>query len=635
MIGIRQENELLDRIVRGLLHPESPVSYNLVVPPGFGEDHLAEALAAKLKSHAQKPLVAVLSADLIRSADTYARELIAQWNACGAGLPAAPTNSSLNRITQFFEMIPQGRPAIQILTRFHRILDVFEASFLGDLRDRERMSMVRSVCISPHGYDELRQRWRQRGHYFCNSDYGWSHHVELVEPMAIDDAVKSATSAGVPEFLAKFVAAWTGNYPEPFEWVINHWKRLGRPAPTNAVQADLRREAQKALRRFVKWIDPGETSIYRDAVLDLEINPDEQEAVLRLNGHPWKNILLNERGRIRADQLSAAIVTEYLHPEVRSGKHKVSDVELWTKGAALYRGWRFVLAQNLLATRCEAGGVPRYLTILRLHAQIMTEVYGGESESPMTDCDWEAACSALRKARDQIGDLRLDQEYSERLTGRYEEFFQFCSRVLEASRVNSRVVDVLLGIRGGTMDPDWRVALTLLVAHFAYDSRIPGDTLACQAALPLLEQVFRAWAYVCLDLNYYAAPTGYDDIWQQVSSFFDGALRRSEPNSEFPSFEAFAYFSIALHRSIHEDERDLRPEADLKALERSLSVLDLRRDLAHALAFANPRLRHSYFEVTNRWLDCLLRCDTSVVTREELLSVVEPLPLLGPDGQFR
>ena len=635
MIGVRQEYELIERIVRGLLHPESPVSYNLVVPPGFGEDRLAEVLAAKLKAHPQKPLVAILSADLIRNADSYASELFAQWNACGAGLPSAPANTSLNRITQFFDLLPQGRPAIQILTRFHRILDVFDASFLGDLRDRERASIVRSVCVSPHGYDELRQRWRQRGHFFCNSDYGWSHHVELVEPLEIEDAVQVESLAEVPAYLAKLVAAWTGNYPEPFECVIKHWIRLGRPSPTTMVQADLKREAQKALKRFVKWIDPGETATYRDAVLDLEIDPDEQEAILRLNRHPWKGVLLNKKGRIRADQLATAIVADYLQPEGEKTQHRVGDVELWTKGAALYRGWRFVLAQKLLAIRCEAGGIPSYLAILSLHAQVMAEVYGGESESPMTDCSWDTACGALRKARDQIADLRLEQEHSERLIDRYEEFLRFCATVQKASSANSRVVDVLLGIRGGLAQPNRRIALTLLAAHLAYDSRIPGDTLACQAALPLLEQVFRAWAFVCLGLNYYAAPAGHEEIWKQVEPFFDGTLRRPEPNSEFPSFEAFAYFSIAMHQNTHADRGELRPEADLKTLQRSLSILDIRRDLAHALAFVNPKLRRTYFDVTNRWLDCLLRCDASVVTREELLGVVEPLPLLSPDGQFK
>ena len=252
----------------------------------------------------------------------------------------------------------------------------------------------------------------------------------------------------------------------------------------------------------MKWIDPGETATYRDAVLELEIDPDEQEAILRLNRHPWKGVLLNRKGRIRADQLAAAVVTEYLQPDGQQGQHKVGDAELWTKGAALYRGWRFILAQNLLAVRCEAGGIPSYLAILRLHAQIMAEVYGGESESPMTDCNWEKACGALRTAPGQIADLRLEQEHSERLIGRYEEFLRFCSTVQEASLASSRVVDVLLGIRGGTEQPNRRIALTLLVAHLAYDSRIPGDTLACQAALPLLEQVFRVWAFVCLGLNY-------------------------------------------------------------------------------------------------------------------------------------
>lgn len=630
MFGVRLENELVERIVHGLLHPESPVCYNLVVPPGFGEDRLAEVLAAKLKNHPQNPLVAIISADQIRNVDSYACELFDQWNACGAGLPSAPPNTAANRITQFFDLIPKGRPAIQILTRFHRILDVFDASFLGDLRDRERAYLVRSVCISPHGYDELRQRWRQRGHFFCNSDYGWTHHVELVEPVDLDVAVKAAASLDVPEYLAKLIAGWTGNYPEPFVTVANCWIRMGRPNPTTKVQLELRREAQKSLRRFVKWIDPGETSTYRDAVLALEVDPNEQESILRLNRHPWKGVFL-KNNRVRADQLAAAIVAEYLLPAGEKTLNKIGDIDLWTKGAALYRGWKFALSQRLLDIRCESGGLPGYLALLALHSQIMAEVYGGEAEASMTDCNWETACNALRKARTQIDGLRLGQENSERLIDRYEEFLKFCDKVQKARTDNSRIVDVLLGIKGDNGNADRRAAFTLLAAHHAYDSRIPGDTLACQAALPLLEQIFRAWAFVALGLNYYAAPPGCESVWAKVAPCFDGIVRKPDPGTEFSSFECFAYFAFILHEESHPDAQLLRPEPDLKALERSLSVLELRRDLAHALSVVNPKLRRNYFEITDRWLKALFHCDLTIGTRDELLAAIEPLQLISPE----
>jgi len=633
MLGVRQENELVERLVRGLMHPECPVSYNLVIPPGFGEDRLAEHVARKLKSHPDRPLVAILSADQIRNVESYASELVAQWNACGAGLPPASPITSANRITQFFDLIPRGRPAIQILTRFHRILDVFDASFLGDLRDRERASLIRSVCISPHGYDELRQRWRKRGHFFCNSDYGWSHHVELVEPVELEDAVAAAGKLNVPEHVAKMVSGWTGNYPEPFESVVNLWIRQDRPKPTAGTQAELRREARKSLRRFVKWIDPGESSLYRDAVLSLEVDPNEHEAVLRLTQHPWKGVLM-KNGRIRANQLASAVVAEYMQPSGTDNHHRVGDAELWTKGAALYRGWKFALAQNLLAMRFEAGAVPNYLAVLYLHAQVMAEIYGGEAEAPMTDCSWEAACAALRKALGQVVELRLEEEQEKRLKERYEELLRICTTVQKARGTNARVVDVLLGLRGSNGGHDRRIAVTLLAAHLAYDNRIAGDTLACQAALPLLEQLFRAWAFVALGLNYYAAPAGLDEVWERIAPFFDGDIRRPKPETEFTSFESFAYFALVLHEYRLPEQKDLRPEADCKALERSLGVLEMRRDLAHALSVVNPKLRQNFFEISERWLKCLFRCDPTLGSREELLMAIEPLQLINPEGVF-
>jgi hypothetical protein len=399
------------------------------------------------------------------------------------------------------------------------------------------------------------------------------------------------------------------------------------------VQVELRREAQRGMRRFVEWLDPDGQRAYRDAVLELHVDPSQQEAGLLLERHPWGRVLLKD-GRLRTEVIAAAVVVDYLQPK-KGRREQLSDVDLWNKGAALYRGWRFALAKKLLDARRKAGGIPNYLAVLDAHASVMAEVYGGESEAPMAGCDWEKACGAIRAASGEVSGWRLEPEDLDRVKSRYDELLRFCETVLNAGRVNPRVVDVLLGIRGSGAKRDRRVAVTLLVAHLAYDSRIGGDTLACQAALPLLEQVFRAWAFVCLGVNYYAAPDGHEEIWQQVAPRFEGTLRRPAANSEFSSFEAFAYFTIALHERAHSEESKLRPEVNLKALERSLSVLDVRRDLAHSVALVNPKLRRNYFELTDRWLECLLRCDGSLGTREELLGVVEPLPLLTPDGQLR
>jgi len=575
-------------------------------------------------------LVAVISADHIRTPESYGLELFRQWKSCGADLPALPVGgNTLTRITQFLDLLPSSRPAIQVITRFHKILDVFDASFLGDLRDRERASLVRSVCVSPHGYDELRQRWRQHGHFFCNSDYGWSHHVELVTPLNADEAVKMAASTGIPEHIARLIVVWTGAYPEPFECVAQSWIRSGRPKPSSRVQADLRGEAQKSLKRFVKWLDPGENTIYRDAVLKLQTDPEQEEALLLLERHPWKELLLTNR-RLRAEQLAGTVVSEYLKP----GGYRDTDLDLWNKGAALYRGWRFAMAKKLLSMRLAAGGLPGYLTVLNAHCTVMTEMFGGDSEAPMADCNWETTKSALNQMRGQVRNWRLQPEHQERLLARYEDLMRFCGIVQKAELVSTRVVDVLLGLRGGNGELDRRAAITLLVAHFTYDSRIPGDTQACQAALPLLEQVFRAWAFVALGINYYEAPTGNEGCWASVERCFNTPVRRPDAGTAFPSFECFAYFAILLHEKLSPDAKALRPEVDCKALERSLSVLDVRRDLAHSLALVNPTSRRKYFEIMERWIECLLSCDPTMGTREELLSAVEPLPLISPEGQF-
>ena len=168
----------------------------------------------------------------------------------------------------------------------------------------------------------------------------------------------------------------------------------------------MRREAQRGLGPFVRWLDPDGKTVYRDAVLALHVDPKQQEAVLLLERHPWGKILLRD-GRIRPEQLAAAVVAEYMQPAKGRGQARLSDAELWQKGAALYRGWRFALAKKLLDVRRNAGGIPSYLSVLDAHACVITEVYGGEAEAPMTACDWDAASQALKSAETQMSAWRL------------------------------------------------------------------------------------------------------------------------------------------------------------------------------------------------------------------------------------
>src|SRR3712207_2051235 len=82
MIGIKDQDTLLDRVVDELLHPEHPTSCNLVIPPGFGDARLVRDMVRRLERRAQEcgALVAFVEPDGCKDASDYVTTLHAQWS---------------------------------------------------------------------------------------------------------------------------------------------------------------------------------------------------------------------------------------------------------------------------------------------------------------------------------------------------------------------------------------------------------------------------------------------------------------------------------------------------------------------------------------------------------------------------
>jgi hypothetical protein len=62
---------------------------------------------------------------------------------------------------------------------------------------------------------------------------------------------------------------------------------------------------------------------------------------------------------------------------------------------------------------------------------------------------------------------------------------------------------------------------------------------------------------------------------------------------------------------------------------------NIRRDAAHSVFICNSKKRKSYFELIDRWLDCLIEVCPTNIYREDLLRIVEPLPLIQADGSVK
>ena len=179
---------------------------------------------------------------------------------------------------------------------------------------------------------------------------------------------------------------------------------------------------------------------------------------------------------------------------------------------------------------------------------------------------------------------------------------------------------------------------TLLLAKYDAGTSIAGDASACQFALSLPEQIYRIWAWWKLGLNYYHAPSTESDIWDVVEHEWPTALgevQRAQPDSQFPSFFAFAFFATARWQR-QRGSRGSAPEETFRELQSALSAFEsVRTGRAHGVCITSKRQRNNYFALIERWLGSLLKACPESVTREELQALTEPLPVVAPDGSVR
>ena len=150
MIGVKNQNQLVDEVVACLIHPTYPTSWNLVVPPGFGEDALSEQIVIKLRALEPKPFVAVVSSDSIQNVTAYVRQLHRQWSATCPIAQPIPDEAADILLQNLLGVLPTERPVIQVLKRFHKILDSLQVHGTGARTLKSRppcSSRTRRFCL--------------------------------------------------------------------------------------------------------------------------------------------------------------------------------------------------------------------------------------------------------------------------------------------------------------------------------------------------------------------------------------------------------------------------------------------------------------------------------------------------------
>jgi len=631
MISFKNYSSTIDELVSGLVHNSAPTSWNVVLPPVFNEHELGVDLVAELRMRSPAPMVAMVSSDEIQDPRSFVMELHRQWSQTYP-LPTPPRDTDPPLALQKLQAsLPNNRPVVQILKRFHKILDSLDPYILGAIRTAEQAHKLHTLTIAPYDYDELKKRWENRGKLLILSDYGDTHSLRTVEVLSAKEIEDICAENSIPGHITELALRITGGYPTPFNQIIHEWIRAGKPSNPRAIEAKLRSVGEQQMKRLVKNLDRDGETRYRDAVIDLHHRIEPEEVLATLSLHPWRSLLLSEDG-LRAEALGHAAVSAAIQDAVNNtaGGSVVANVTV--KARLMYSRSQYDVVLRLFEG-LEDKLLPQHLKLLRAHARVMSVLYGGEGEEPGIDTNWSSLRMRVREARQALDAARDKIEMAAEIESRYEELDQIANSILSASKDgNRRVVDALAGCvePGEAKDPN--TALLLLLLRLEAGKAVSGDASACHAVMALPEQIFRVWAAWSLKLSYYTVPEGHTGIWEDVGRAWPtGEFVRPPPGGSFNSFQAFAYFALAMALRSPPEHRAALPEPSLKALNKALSILEVRRDSAHALATSNARLRQQLFGLIDRWFDALLALSSTrgrPVLRDELRAHVEPLPVV-------
>ena len=190
MIGIHDEDNLLEEVVNDLTRCEYPCSWNLVIPPCFNEGQFVDRLEHLLREHPSKARVARIDIDHYKDIDTLIRELHRQWSRCEPLRELPPFRHDLGEIkTEYekrlldalLECLPLQPPVVLLFTRFHLIAELWGYWLLATLRTAERRNRVRLFEATPVNLIELRNRQTAAGKMLTVSNYGDTHATRVVQ----------------------------------------------------------------------------------------------------------------------------------------------------------------------------------------------------------------------------------------------------------------------------------------------------------------------------------------------------------------------------------------------------------------------------------------------------------------------
>lgn len=624
MTPFKNQERIMEGLVAELRTLDHPKSWNVVVPPGFYPGQFAGALRERLRKEIPGAHVALVAADGVYSPKDFILQIHYEW---AGDVPAntdmdAPPNILL---AELLNKVGGGRNVL-IISEFHRILGRMDERILVALRTAEQAGRINTVAVSMYPHKWLREKWKKEGQLLNVSNYG-DHKPLGVEPYSLRDITNLLAAKKVPEALARMLYEWTGGFPECLDRVVDAWVDAGRPDLTPDTQERLRNVAQESLERVAQCVDPEGSTRFSQLILNIHQHVAETESHQYLSKfHPWAHVMLDEEG-LRADALGDALTHAQMEQAFQAGRIGQS-VDATTALAIRYYSQRqYDLAIKVLVHLRQTYDSPR-VRLIESHARIMEGLRGGVSPSlcPDVDTEWRHVTRAISDARRFLPDVVREERLRSLMEDRYDEIeglAKVTSTACEGEGV--RFLDRIGGLLGAPEDR--KTAFTLVVFQLQSASGIRGNTAACRAVMELPEQIIRLWGFWKHKVNYYKAPTLDPTTLTTVLEIWPD--RQSPPRlvlagQLFPSLYLFCYCLYAL--DLKATGGTTWPTAN--DIERELSILNTRNDIAHATVHMGAKTRTKVFDFIETWLSRLERDCMGSTTRESVMSVVSPLEVI-------
>ena len=628
-IGFKDREVLIERVINDVTDREFGCSWNLGIPPCFEAEETLDIVVHKLQ---HEPCVAVadITSDTVPDHVAYIHSLHRQWSAC-VDLPSLTSGSPDAIFDYLIASLPEKYLFVQVVRQFHKILDCLDVWFLGKMRDAEQRGKLRTVTATPLSLPDLKKRWDKK-HVCTVSGYGDTHSHRYVEPHDLSTLIDFAKTLDVSPGLAGYLYAQSGGYPKCFLELIRNLRRSKANSLTLDTKRSLRNVAVGCLGRFVKLMDDESQTSYRDAVVDLYHGVEKEDALEKCRTHPWGNILLDKSGELRAECLGVAAVTDMTRDGVLDDSYEDTVQMRIQRAFDSYRHKHFADAANLL----DQIPVQRpEFKITRANASVMGRLYGDGTVGE--DTDWKGVARAANDALATLKCHELLPNDSSYLSDRLQWIYEFTMKIVALQKGNEkRVVDALAGMFPA-IDRDEQSAALLMLLKSESCKAMSGHAAACQSALFLPEQLLRVWAFWQLGVSYYSTPDDAESTWAVVESEWPsqfGSLRRSDPGKQFPSLLSFGYFVLA-RANLGGDNNICFPVDDYSELQKVFSRYEqLRNPKSHSYCITTRKEREQFFELVDRWLDCVIASSRAIHSRNELLGAIEPLPLVTRQGEL-